>query len=68
MHWLEQHHKVSLSTVAPVIGVFNMFLVATLVNEFNMFANINNHHNPALIGLIYFVSFMAPHIFMRNEK
>lgn len=68
MHWIEEKHRIMLSAIAPAVGIFCMFVITSLVNSFNVFARLNNYHDPFLISLIYFVSFMTPHLLMEAKK
>ena len=60
MHWLEGHHHVSITFTIPIVALFNFFIVAVTVNNFNQFAGLPSQHNPVLVGMTYFIAFLIP--------
>ena len=62
-HWLETHHHVLVSLLIPIIALFNLFIVVIKVNSLNAFLKTAEHHNPIIIGIIYFICFLVPYGF-----
>ncbi len=69
-HWLESYHHILISLLIPIIALFNLFIVVMKVNSLNSFLGTAEHHNPIIIGIIYFVCFLIPYglflLFRRN--
>jgi ABC-type uncharacterized transport system fused permease/ATPase subunit len=61
LHWLEHHHHLLISLLIPIVAIFNFFIVVNRVNSFNTSLGIMNHHNPVMVGIVYFVCFLAPY-------
>lgn len=61
LHWLGRHHHLSISLIIPIIALFNFFIVVNKVNLLVYGIGFPNYHNPILLGVIYFVSFLIPY-------
>jgi len=62
MHWLESHHHLSITFAIPIVALFNFFIVGLVVNRFNSMIGFPSHHNPVLLGVLYFLGFLTPFV------
>lgn len=61
LHWLEHHHHLLISLVIPIVAIFNFFIVVNRVNAFSYSLGLRNLHNPVMVGIVYFICFLAPY-------
>lgn len=59
---LETKHHLFLSIIIPIIAVINIVVIVLFSNRLEEAINIQNPHNPVLIGVVYAVAFIAPYV------
>ena len=68
---LETKHHLFLSIIIPIIAVINIIAIVLFSNRLEEAINIQNPHNPVLIGVVYAVAFMLPYsiyqLFLKNK-
>ena len=68
---LETKHHLFLSIIIPIIAVINIIAIVLFSNRLEEAINIQNLHNPVLIGVVYAVAFMLPYsiyqLFLKNK-
>ena len=59
---LEAKHYILLGVIMPIIAVINVIIIVTFSNNLEKIVNIENPHNPLLVGIIYALAFMLPYL------
>ncbi len=62
---LEKKHHVILAVLIPLIALANAFAISRISNGLAKTLDLANLHNPAIIALVYAVSFVMPYIVCR---
>ena len=65
MEHLERKHHLVLAFFIPMAALINAAAISQMSNKFGSAFEINNFHEPLLVGLVYAVSFVLPYIIYR---
>lgn len=65
---LDQPHHIIAGLFIPALAIINVFYMANFANYLTETVNLNNIHNPFLIGFVYTIAFIAPYLFYKITK
>lgn len=58
---LDTQNHIIAGLFIPCLGVINIFVITNVSNHFVNILNIQNPHNPIVVGFIYLASFITPY-------
>jgi hypothetical protein len=59
---LQTKHHLFLGTIIPIIAIINIIVIVIFSNNFEKTIDIQNPHNPFLIGIVYAAAFILPYL------
>lgn len=62
---LGKRHHFALALFIPAVAMINAIAISRMSNRFIQTFGINNHHEPALVGIVYSASFVLPFLIYR---
>ncbi len=62
---LERRHHIILAFVIPITALANAFIISNISNEMIRNFNLNNFHQPVIVGILYAASFAVPYLIYR---
>lgn len=65
---LDQPHHIIAGLFIPALAIINVFYMTTFANYLTKTIQLNNIHNPILVGFVYTIAFIAPYLFYKITK
>lgn len=65
---LDQPHHIMPGLFIPALAVINVFFMTIFANYLTEVIQLNNPHNPLIIGFVYTAAFIAPYLFYKVTK
>jgi len=62
---LDQPHRIIAGLFIPALAIINVFYMTHFSNYLTATINLNNLHNPFIIGSVYTIAFIAPYMFYK---
>ncbi|MBI2134800.1 hypothetical protein HYU09_02335 [Candidatus Woesearchaeota archaeon] len=59
---LEAKHHIFLGIMVPITAVINVVIIVAFSNNLEKAINIQNPHNPLLVGVVYALAFILPYL------
>ena len=65
---LDQPHRIIAGLFIPALAIINVFYMAQFSNYLTDTIQLNNPHNPFLVGFVYTTAFIVPYLFYKVTK